>query len=300
MRHRVFVLGPEKGWHASQLSDAAKRHEACLRFATYESLSSASRTGEVSLLSEAGNLLEQDAILTRTMPAASMERLTFRLSMLHLIADGLFARPPILVNSPRCLEWCIDKSAATTRIAAAGFRTPPTRFVQSRREAMDAFRELGGDCILKPVFGGEGRGVMRVQDPELAWYATGVLDQLDAVIQIQAFIPPGGIDLRLLFIGERCFAMRRRNANSFRTNVAAGSRVEIVSPDEQILNDARSISDQLDLTFGAIDLIEAEDDPPYFLEVNAVPGWKAAQSVVKKSIAGCLIETLVARIEESC
>ncbi|MEM0927551.1 MAG: ATP-grasp domain-containing protein, partial [Planctomycetota bacterium] len=285
MSRRVLMLGPDTGWHANELRQASAKHGVDLQVASYESLAcSVSATREMEILASGDSIIEFDGVLTRTMPAASMEKLTYRLGVLHSMEDGLLPSRPVTINSPRCLEWCIDKSATTIRLAAAGFQTPPTRFVQSRKEAMDAFAALGGDCVIKPIFGGEGKGVMRVQDPELAWYVTGTLERCDAMLQLQAFVPPGGIDLRILVVGEHSFAMRRRNAESFRTNVAAGGTVELIHPDSVLLEKARRIAEHFQLICGAIDLLETENGP-CFLEVNAVPGWKGAQQVVSECIA---------------
>ncbi|MEO1616139.1 MAG: ATP-grasp domain-containing protein [Planctomycetota bacterium] len=300
MTRRILMLGPETGWHASQLRDAAKRRGFDFASARYETLAcQLQESAPAELTCEQGRLDHFAGILPRTMPAASMERLTFRLSLLHAIADGVVPSETLLVNSPRCLEWCIDKSAATMRLAGAGFPVPATQFVQSRGEAMHAFADLGGDCVLKPVFGGEGRGVMRVQDQELAWYAAGTLDQVDALLQIQEFVPPGGVSLRVLVIGDQCIGMRRSNGTTFRTNVAAGGKVEQVDLGSQLLRDARAIAKSFDLTFGAIDLLERDSGPPVFLEVNAVPGWKGAQKVVSENIADCLMDVLSERMRES-
>jgi ribosomal protein S6--L-glutamate ligase len=41
---------------------------------------------------------------------------------------------------------------------------------------MIAFAELGGDVVLKPLFGAEGRGMCRVTDAETAWRTFRVLE----------------------------------------------------------------------------------------------------------------------------
>jgi ribosomal protein S6--L-glutamate ligase len=295
---RLLVLGPDQGWHAEQLRRAATRHGRVLCFADYESLAAGVGPVEprVALTSSAGRLDDAgyEAILTRTMPAASMERITFRLAVLHAIADGCWADAPRVVNPPRALEWAIDKFASLVRLAQLGLPTPATRLVQSRAEALEAFAELGGDCVLKPLFGGEGRGVMRITDPQLAWYSFSTLDRLDSVLQIQQFVPPGGRDLRLLVLGERVLAVRRRNQADFRTNVAAGAVVEPARVDNVMIDTARRIMKHFGLVIASIDLLEREHGPPVFLEVNAVPGWKGAQSVVDPPIAEWMLEAVTA------
>ena len=79
-----------------------------------------------------------------------------------------FTVVPVL-NPPRAVETCVDKFLASARIAAAGLPTPATVACQTADDAMIAFEEQGGDVVVKPLFGAEGRGIVRVADPDLAW-----------------------------------------------------------------------------------------------------------------------------------
>lgn len=291
---RFLMLGPESGWHAEQLQSAAKRFGHRLDIATYESLRASIDSGHATgwFSCDRGRLDDYDAILTRTMPSGSMEKITFRLAILHAIADSLVSQKTAIINPPRALEWSIDKFATLTRLAAAGYPTPPTRFVQSRREAMQAFEELGGDCVIKPIFGGEGRGVMRVCDAQLAWYTFSTLEQLDAVLQVQSFVGPGGKDTRLLVVGDRVFGIRRTNQHSFRSNVSAGASCHRIEIPDDLAVTAKRIAALFGLVFASVDMIDNDHGPPMYLEVNAIPGWKGAQSVIDESIAEHIIRTL--------
>ncbi|MCA9137627.1 MAG: RimK family alpha-L-glutamate ligase [Planctomycetales bacterium] len=292
---RFLMLGPQQGWHAEQLRNAARRQGHRLDVASYESISAqvGNPAMPVTLSGESGTLSQYDAILTRTMPGASMEKITFRLAALHAIADNLLGKSIVIINPPRALELSIDKFATLARLAAAGYPTPPTRIVQSRGEAMRAFEELGSDCIVKPIFGGEGRGVMRICDPQLAWYAFSTLDQMDAVLQIQAFIKPGGKDTRLLVVGNQVYGVRRYNPNSFRSNVAAGATCQKIDVDDATAAMAKRIAAMFGLVFASVDLIDNDHGPQMYLEVNAIPGWKGAQAVIDESIADAVLTALI-------
>ena len=60
---------------------------------------------------------------------------------------------------------------------------------------MAAFERLGGDVVLKPLFGSEGRGITRLQDEALALRAFKMLEQLGAVLYLQEFIAHEGFDI---------------------------------------------------------------------------------------------------------
>ena len=67
---------------------------------------------------------------------------------------------------------------------------------------MEAFERLGRDVVVKPIFGSEGRGMVRVTDPELAWRTFRAIERTQAVLYVQRFVPHPGWDLRA-FVLER-------------------------------------------------------------------------------------------------
>ncbi len=251
---RLLALGPGEGWHADQLRTAAKRHGCELVYADYESLASEIAGGTTHsahrVRCSAGELRPFTSVLCRTMPMASMERILFRLATLHALhAEGI----PI-INPPRTLELAIDKYATLALVSQLGYEVPRTIVVQTRSEAIEAFESLGGDVVVKPIFGGEGRGVMRIRDRQLAWTAFSTLDQLQAMHYLQPFVAPGGRDLRLLVIGEEVIAVRRiAPPGDFRTNVVSGGICELVKPEAEQLAMAKHIAAQMNLRIGSID-----------------------------------------------
>src|SRR5205823_10169067 len=81
--------------------------------------------------------------------------------------------------------------------------------------------------VVKPLFGSEGRGMVRVADEEIAWRTFCTLERLQAVLYLQKFIPHPGWDLRAFVIdGKVLTAMRRYARDDWRTNVAQGGRAE--------------------------------------------------------------------------
>ena len=287
---RILMLGGGEGWHADQLRQACAYFGCNVQRSDYESLSA--RVGTSSTVTcEAGELDTFDAVLTRTMPAATLERITFRLAVLHhLIRQG-----KRIVNSPASLEIAIDKYAALAKVADLGLPVPETCVVQSRADAMAAFADLGGDCVVKPLFGGEGRGVMRVNSVDLAATTFSTLDQLGAAIYLQRFIAPGGCDTRLLKIGRHITAFRRTNPTDFRTNRSHGGQSSEVDLQPWHSDLAIRVCDAIGLSYGTVDLIDDNhaNDGYRIVEVNAVPGWKAAQSVCGFSIAQQIVEHVV-------
>ncbi|MGB7327784.1 MAG: RimK family alpha-L-glutamate ligase, partial [Rubripirellula sp.] len=196
------------------------------------------------------------------------------------------------VNPPRPLEIAIDKFATLAVVSSLGYPVPATHVVQSRREALEAFDGLGRDCVVKPIFGGEGRGVMRIRDRELAWTAFGALESIGAVAYVQAFVAPGGRDTRLLVIGDEVFGFRRTNDFDFRTNVAGGGQCKPIALNHEQVELAMNVCQEIGLKFASVDLLDRDNESPCVVEVNGIPGWKGAQQVSDFNIAERIVGLL--------
>src|SRR6266699_511323 len=106
---------------------------------------------------------------------------------------------------------------------------PPTAVCQDAEAALEAFAALGGDVVVKPLFGSEGRGMVRVSDPELAWRTFRTLERTQSVLYLQQFVRHPGWDLRVFVLDGKVLTAMRRYANgSWRTNIAQGGRGEVV------------------------------------------------------------------------
>ncbi|MFM7243001.1 MAG: RimK family alpha-L-glutamate ligase [Planctomycetaceae bacterium] len=162
-RSRIGVLGSAESWYfrdlvrASQLDHWDRPVE--LAPFSYSDLRVAYRGGVSSVL-ELDRDRSLDALLVRTMPLGSLEQTIFRMNALH-IARSSGVR---VVNPPRTLEIAIDKWLTLDFLRQAGLEIPKTVCCQHRDAAMAAWESLGKDCVVKPLFGGEGRGIVRVNN----------------------------------------------------------------------------------------------------------------------------------------
>ncbi|WP_171475540.1 ATP-grasp domain-containing protein [Frigoriglobus tundricola] len=279
---RIAILSGGTGWHVQDVLRAAHElgHEATAL--DFRSLSASVHT--------AGDVLAAfDTVLVRTMPAGSLEQVVFRMDLLHEAA----ARGTPVLNPPRAVEVCVDKYLTTARLARAGIATPATAVCQRSDDAMASFAELGGDVVLKPLFGSEGRGMCRITDAETAWRTFRVLEQTGQVIYLQRFVRHPGWDLRAFVIGERVIAaMRRTAAADWRTNVAQGGTAERVtlSPENEAL--AIRAAGAVGCPVAGVDLLPGPDGEMFVIEVNAVPGWKALASACEIDVAKEMVRFL--------
>lgn len=262
---RIAILSGGSGWHVQDVLRAARALGHTAEALDFRALSA-------SVNAVTNPLAAFDAVLVRTMPAGSLEQVVFRMDLLHeAVANG----KPVL-NPPRAVEVCVDKYLTTARLARAGIATPPTVVCQKSDAALTAFAELGGDIVLKPLFGAEGRGMCRITDPETAWRTFRVLEQTGQVIYIQQFVPHPGWDLRAFVLGGRVIAsMRRVAGNDWRTNVAQGGTAERVSLSAAEERLAIRAAEAVGCPVAGVDLLPGPDGKMFVIEVNAVPGWKA-------------------------
>jgi ribosomal protein S6--L-glutamate ligase len=262
---RIAILSGGTGWHVQDVLRAARElgHDA-------QSLDFRALHTSVNAASDA--LARFDAVLVRTMPAGSLEQVVFRMDLLHEAA----ARGIPVLNPPRAVEVCVDKYLTTARLSRAGIATPPTAICQKSDDALTVFAELGGDVVLKPLFGAEGRGMCRITDAETMWRTSRVLEQTGQVIYLQQFVRHPGWDLRAFVIGGRVIASMRRVAGAdWRTNVAQGGTAERVTLSVEEERLALHAAEAVGCPVAGVDLLPGLGGELFVIEVNAVPGWKA-------------------------
>ena len=315
---QLGILGSPQGTYVRELTAAARRYapEIDVRLLSFADLAVTLSNRNLSVTSRAPqpctfaaadldvrtdfvtdpvvqtdeiDLLSLDGLIVRTMPLGSLEQVIFRMDALQAVEH---AGVPIL-NPPRTLEIAIDKWLTLERLARAGVATPPTVACQSRATAMEAFEKFGRDVVIKPLFGGEGRGLVRVCDADMAWRVLGTLQQLGNVIYVQQFLPHFGYDIRVLIIGQRLLSVKRWAAvGGWRTNLSQGCRAEaheLSDSEERLARLAAQVSGGSLL---GIDLLPTRAGQTVILEVNAVPGWKGTAAALGVNVADLVIEHL--------
>ncbi len=248
------------------------------------------RVGNQARLSSLkADLDSYDIVLVRFIPRGSLEQIVFRMDALHLLE----ARGIRVINRPKVIELTVDKLYTSGVLEQAGLLTPRTIVCEDSNDAMKAFAALGGDVVVKPLFGSMGRGLVRVEEEELAYRVFKALDLERAVYYLQETIPHHGYDIRAFVIGGRIVAAMERVADSWRTNVARGARARptrLTAEQEDLCLRAAQI---LEVDYAGVDLLPAVSGEQYLIEVNSVPGWEGLQSVSEVNIA----EEVVAYLE---
>jgi RimK family alpha-L-glutamate ligase len=280
------------GWHVQDLRRAAVTLDVELQALPFPSV--VGRTGYGTATIEAGglDLSKAQGVLIRMMPPGTLEQVVFRMDALHrLEAMGV----PVL-NPPRAIETAVDKYLALARLEAEGLPVPPTWVGESVEGALEALGQLGGDVVVKPLFGAEGRGLVRVSDFELARRTFQTLARLGAVLYLQRYIHHDGTDLRAFVLADRVLGAieRRAPVGDWRTNVAIGGSARRIDLDRDSAALAVRAARAVGARAAGVDLIfDPLRNGLTVIEVNAVPGWRAMASATGVDVARLLLLDLL-------
>ena len=172
------------GWHVADLLRAAEALDVALHAVPFPEVSATVGQGRQTIEAGGVELTQVDGVLVRMMPPGSLEQVVFRMDALHRVC----AAGVRVWNPPRAVEVAVDKYLTLALLDQAGVPVPATWTGQSATAALDAFEALGGDVVIKPLFGSEGRGIVRVSDRELTWRTCHAIERMGAVLYLQRMI----------------------------------------------------------------------------------------------------------------
>jgi ribosomal protein S6--L-glutamate ligase len=287
----LVALVSGSGWHVEDLTRAAQRLDVTFKAVPFPQVAASLGAGRQRIEAAGVSLTEVDGVLVRMMPPGSLEQVVFRMDALHRVAA---AGVPVW-NPPRAVEAAVDKFLTLALLDQAGLAVPATWTGQGAAAALEAFEELGGDVAVKPLFGSEGRGIVRVSDRELAWRIFHALERQGAVLYLQRIIRHPGHDLRAMVLRGRVLGAMRRHASGldWRTNIAVGGRAEALRLDPGTERLALAAARAVGAEVAGVDLVEDRDSRRIVvLEVNAVPGWRAFSRVTSIDVATAILSEL--------
>lgn len=287
---RIALLNSGGGWHLERLRQAFASLGAAADPLPIPRLTGS--IGSPPRLASAGRALgAYDAVVVRVIPLGSLEQVIFRMDALHAL-EGSGA--PIF-NPPRAIERTVDKFWTSSLLEEAGVPTPRTAAAEAFEDALEAFRALGGDVVVKPLFGSGGRGIVRVSDEDMAYRVFRTVEMHRWVYYLQKFVPHGSEDIRAFVVGGRAIAACRRVGRDWRSNVGRGAATRphaLTAPQEDL---ALRACRALGVEYAGVDLVEDEEGRPWVLEVNSIPGWSGLQETTTVDIAAEIANHILRR-----
>jgi len=267
-------------WSSTQLQEALTKHSIMYECFSLPHL--VAHVGYKPYLKVAGmNVSEElDALLVRPVGRGSIEELVFRMDALYRLQRlGLY-----IMNPPAAIEHCVDKYDVLTILEENGLPVPRTAVTENVNEALNAFNELGGDVVVKPLFGSRGVGATRIKDQEVAITVFKAITFYHGVIYLQEFVQHGFSDIRAFVVGNHVVAAMKRVANDWKTNFSQGARPELMKLDKTLEDMTIKSAKFVECKIAGVDILEGPNGP-VVVEVNSQPGWKGLQSVTNTNIA---------------
>jgi RimK family alpha-L-glutamate ligase len=289
---KIGILGLRDSWHGLALLHAWQKKGIEPIFADVTQLKVSLGPAPAVLCGETV-LSDLDLLMVREVPGGTLEQVIYRMDVLHQL-ENMGVR---LVNPAGAIEKMVDKYYTSSLLQAVGLRVPQTAVTENFTDAMVLFEQLGGDVVVKPLFGSRGVGMVRVTDVDVAGRVFKALQLGGYVFYLQHFIPHNNRDLRVMVCGNKCLAAMERVSDNWKTNVSRGAKPWAF----QITKETREASLKAARALGAdycgVDLLYGEDGNLYVLEVNSMPAWQGLQQVTEFDIAERLVENFIEAVK---
>lgn len=289
---KVGIVGSDrKEWHIFRLMKGLERRGVEVYLLPVTKL--LARIGESPRISVRGfGIDDYDTVIIRRVPGGTAEQVFYRMDALRRIEDmGV-----TVINPPRSIEKAVDKYYTSALLEDAGINTPRTMVTESFSEAMRAFKDLGRDVVVKPLFGSLGMGITRVSNEDVAYRVFRALEMTKSVYYLQEFIPHGGKDIRVFIIGDQVVASMQRVSDDWKTNISSGGKAKPHNPSEEAVKMSLRASEKLGLMYTGVDIIET-DEEAYVIELNSTPGWEGLQSITELDITEALLDFVMTIIK---
>lgn len=279
-------------WSSIQLREALAKHnisEVCFSFSQL-----IARVGYKPFLrtSRIEILQDLDALIIRPIGRGSLEEIVFRMNMLHRLQRlGLY-----VINPPEAIEHCADKYDILAILEENNIPVPRTAVTESVSEALEAFQDLGGDVVVKPIFGSRGIGSTRLTDRDIANINFRTITFNHGVIYLQEFIPHNSCDIRVFVVGDEVVAAMKRVGKTWKTNYSQGAKPVSIELDDRLAEIAVESASLMRCKIAGVDMLEGARGP-LVVEVNSQPGWKGLQSVTKASIAEEIVTFILSELK---
>ncbi len=282
----------EDGWCSKQLRKAMERRNVTPVCFSYRQLIARVNYAPEASAGTIDLFRDLSSMITRPIGRGSLEEIIFRMNLLHRLERlGM-----LIINPPLAIERSVDKYCALTLLQENGLPVPNTAVTESHDEALKCFHELGGDVVVKPLFGSRGVGATRISDPDVAARVFRTISFYHGVLYIQKFIPHGASDIRAFVIGNRVVAAMRRIAETWKTNVSLGAKPVPLNLPEEMENLAVKAAEVIGCKVTGVDILEGPEGP-VVVELNSQPGWRGLQSVTKTNIADEIISYILSELK---
>ncbi len=285
---KIGILGQRGGWHERSLQKGFARHG--IQAQSFPITRLCASQGKPSNISVNQTILnDYDVLIVRAIPGGSLEEIIFRMDVLHCLEN----QGVRIVNSPAAIERTVDKYYTLSLLEDAGLPVPASIVTQNFDEAMEGFDTLGQDIVIKPLFGSEGRGMVRVSDKDTAYRALRALELGRYIYCLQKFVPHRCEDIRSFVVGGRVVASMLRQSDSWKTNIAQGAKGKEIELDPGLEQMSLTAASILGTDYAGVDILPTEEGGHCLIEVNGIPAWRGLLSVTGVNPGDLLVDYIL-------
>lgn len=205
-----------------------------------------------------------------------------------------------VVNPVESYITARDKFMSLCLLSKAGVPIPRTIVVEDYFTAIRAV-EMFSRAVIKPLIGSLGLGILRVDNPDMAYTISKTLAQIKQPIYVQEYVEKPNRDIRVLVIGDEIVTAYYRvqtSPQNWKTNIAQGAIAQPIEKlDEELKEYAFKALKVLNLYYAGIDFGETKNGYVLF-EVNAAPQWRGIQRVTGINPAKKLAELVIRLVKK--
>jgi tetrahydromethanopterin:alpha-L-glutamate ligase len=268
------VLTDPDDWTANAFLKNIRKRGAKALPINLSTLSASISTSDFSIFNADLKDLELDAIIVRDVGISfALEQISFKFDLLRQFENSNI---PVL-NSPTSIQNAANKFFSFYLFKLAHLPIPRTVITSELEVAMKTIKKFGF-VVTKPIFGSQGKGIMKLEnsqpESELASKLAELLKER-GVLYLQEFVLNPGRDIRVFVVGEEALGAIYRipRSDSFVSNLSQGGTPVKCELTEEMEKLAIRAAKAVGADFAGVDLIEGEEGLR-LLEVNATPSGK--------------------------
>ncbi len=256
---------------------------------------------QVDVIDDRGAVFDLDDLSPWRAYQAAVERCVSQSRALYI--QRIMALAGVIpVNPHAVIENCGDKFVTSQLLLQHNVPTTRVMMAFTPEAAHRAIETLGYPCVLKPVVGSWGRGVVRVNDRDAAEAVLNLRDELGGYQQhiyyVQEMINKPQRDIRSFVIGDECIAAIYRTSEHWITNTHLGGKASNcpVTPELAAISvaAARAVG-------GGVVAVDLFEDPQRgFLvnEVNHTMEFRNSVPATGVDIPAAMVEYVVALVQK--
>ena len=206
-------------------------------------------------------------------------------------------RRTTVMNSSMAIQNAANKFLSFVLFQRAHLPLPPTVVTADLEVAKRAIEDFGS-VLVKPIFGSQGKGIIKLEGYEYAPLKVAALLKDRGVLYLQQFVHNPGRDIRVFVVGETALGAiyRVTPPGSFRSNLSQGGSPRKCELTEELCELAVRATKAVGADFAGVDLIESADGL-YLLEINATPSERGIKLTCGIDVTEKIVDLLFTRLK---